>query len=130
MLLVTFIGILWALSSNAVFVVDGSSFTIPGYMVWCAILYAFIGSFLTWRVGQPLIALNTERYAREADLRFALVRVSESAESIALFGGERDERRQLERSEEHTSELQSLMRISYAVFGLKKKKKKNRTTTR
>src|SRR3546814_12928917 len=65
-------------------------------MVWCAILYAFIGSFLTWRVGQPLIALNTERYAREADLRFALVRVSEGAESIALFGGERDERRQLE----------------------------------
>src|SRR3546814_16213693 len=96
MLLVTFIGILWALSSNVVFVVDGSSFTIPGYMVWCAILYAFIGSFLTWRVGQPLIALNTERYAREADLRFALVRVSESAESIALFGGARDERRQLE----------------------------------
>src|SRR3546814_5579971 len=31
-----------------------------------------------------------------------------------------------ERSEEHTSELQSLMRISYAVFCLKKKKKKNR----
>src|SRR3546814_3733001 len=30
------------------------------------------------------------------------------------------------RSEEHTSELQSLMRISYAVFCLKKKKKKNR----
>src|SRR3546814_890141 len=92
MLLVTFIGILWALSSNVVFVVDGSSFTIPGYMVWCAILYAFIGSFLTWRVGQPLLALTNERYAREADLRFALVRVSESAESIALFGGERDER--------------------------------------
>src|SRR3546814_15101731 len=65
-------------------------------MVWCAILYALIGSLLTWRVGVPLIALNTERYAREADLRFALVRVSESAESVALFGGERDERRQLE----------------------------------
>src|SRR3546814_4465066 len=31
-----------------------------------------------------------------------------------------------ERSEEHTSELQSLMRISYAVFCLKKKNKKNR----
>jgi len=96
MLLVTFIGILWALSDNIVFVLDGSKFTIPGYMVWCAILYALIGSLLTWRVGLPLIALNTERYRREADLRFALVRVSESAESIALFGGERDERRQLE----------------------------------
>src|SRR3546814_4132304 len=34
----------------------------------------------------------------------------------------------LGRSEEHTSELQSLMRISYAVFCLKKKKKKQRTT--
>src|SRR3546814_3288322 len=33
------------------------------------------------------------------------------------------------RSEEHTSELQSLMRISYAVFCLKKKKKKNKITT-
>src|SRR3546814_2878001 len=32
------------------------------------------------------------------------------------------------RSEEHTSELQSLMRISYAVFCLKKKKKQNETT--
>src|SRR3546814_4395861 len=31
-----------------------------------------------------------------------------------------------ERSEEHTSELQSLMRISYAVFCLKKKKKRNK----
>lgn len=96
MLLVTFISILWVLSDNVVFVIDGSSFGIPGYMVWCAILYALIGSLLTWRVGFPLIALNAKRYAREADLRFALVRVSESAESIALFGGEPDERRQLE----------------------------------
>src|SRR3546814_5787231 len=35
-----------------------------------------------------------------------------------------------ERSEEHTSELQSLMRISYAVFCLKKKKKHNQTNTK
>lgn len=96
LLLVSFIGILWVLSSNVVFVVDGASFTIPGYMVWCAIVYALLGSLLTWRVGVPLIGLNAERYAREADLRFALVRVNESAEGIALFGGERDERRQLE----------------------------------
>ena len=96
MQLVAFIAILWTLSNDVVFNFSGSSFSIPGYMVWCAILYAFIGSLVTWRVGFPLIGLNSERYAREADLRFALVRVSESAESIALFGGERDERRQLE----------------------------------
>src|SRR3546814_9562801 len=35
----------------------------------------------------------------------------------------------LKRSEEHTSELQSLMRISYAVFCLKKKNKKNNQNT-
>src|SRR3546814_2532211 len=39
-----------------------------------------------------------------------------------------EERRDLRRSEEHTSELQSLMRISYAVFCLKKKKNKNHMT--
>jgi len=95
LLLVSFIAILWGLSSHVVFTIQGHHFAIPGFMVWCAILYALIGSLLTWRVGLPLIGLNAELYAREADLRFALVRVSESAESIALFGGEQDERRQL-----------------------------------
>jgi putative ATP-binding cassette transporter len=95
-LLVSFIGILWSLSRQLVFVVAGYHFSVPGYMVWCALAYAALGSFLTWRVGRPLVNLNAQLYAREAELRFALVRVSESAESIALFQGERDERRQLE----------------------------------
>ncbi|HZR59732.1 MAG TPA: SbmA/BacA-like family transporter, partial [Xanthobacteraceae bacterium] len=98
LLLVSFIGILWVLSDQLVFVVGGTRFTIPGYMVWCAVVYAGIGSLLTWRVGRPLIRLNADLYAKEAELRFALVRVSESAESIGLFGGERDERRQLDRN--------------------------------
>jgi len=95
LLLISFISILWALSAHLVFTVDGHSFTIPGYMVWCALIYALVGSLLTWRVGIPLIGLNAELYAREAELRFALVRVNESAESVALCGGEHDERRQL-----------------------------------
>jgi vitamin B12/bleomycin/antimicrobial peptide transport system ATP-binding/permease protein len=65
-------------------------------MVWVAIGYAALGSGLTWLVGRPLIRLNTERYAREAELRFALVRVNESAESVSLYGGEPDERRSLD----------------------------------
>jgi putative ATP-binding cassette transporter len=69
---------------------------IPGYMVWCALGYSLGGSWLAWRIGRPLIGLNTERYAREAELRFALVRVNESAEGIAMYGGEVDERRMLE----------------------------------
>ncbi|WP_291863420.1 ABC transporter ATP-binding protein/permease [Bradyrhizobium sp.] len=91
-----FVGVLWALSAQVTFQVAGHDIAIPGYMVWCALGYALIGSGLTWLVGRPLIALNGERYAREAEFRFALVRVNESGESIALHGGERDEQRHLE----------------------------------
>jgi vitamin B12/bleomycin/antimicrobial peptide transport system ATP-binding/permease protein len=96
LLLISFIGVLWVLSAQVVFVVGERSFSIPGYMVWCALAYALAGSWLAWRVGRPLIPLNATRYAREAELRFALVRVSECAEGIALHGGEADERRLLD----------------------------------
>ena len=69
----------------------------PGYMVWLALTYAGIASFVSWRIGRPLVALNAERYAREADLRFALVRVNEQTEAIALYGGESDEKDYLNR---------------------------------
>lgn len=93
LLLVSFIGVLWALSSQVVFTWGDKSFTIPGYMVWCALAYAITGSWLTWLVGHPLIKLNAERYAKEADLRFAIVRINETAETVALGRGEADERR-------------------------------------
>ena len=96
LLLVSFIGVLWALSSPVSFTLGGHEITIPGYMVWVAVGYAGIGSGLTWLVGRPMIRLNTLRYAREAELRFALVRVNESAESVALYNGEPDERRNLD----------------------------------
>ncbi len=94
--IVAFVGVLWTLSALVTFRVAGYEVAIPGYMVWCAVAYAFIGSGLTWLVGRPLIPLNVERYAREAEFRFALVRVNESGESIALHGGEMDEHRHLD----------------------------------
>jgi putative ATP-binding cassette transporter len=96
-LLGSFIAVLWGLSETVNFSVDGWRFTIPGYMVWCALIYAWVASFVSWRVGRPLIDLNAERYAREADLRFALVRVNERTEAIALYGGEKDEKDHLQR---------------------------------
>jgi len=95
-LLVSFIGVLWGLSSDIGFVILGRAIEIPGFMVWCAAGYALLGSFLTWRVGLPMIGLNDERHAREADFRFALVRVSERAESVALHNGEAGERAALD----------------------------------
>lgn len=91
-LLASFITVLWDLSTGVTFSIDGASFSLPGYMVWFALIYAGIASFLSWRVGRPLIALNAERYAREAELRFSLVRVNERTEAIALYGGEADEK--------------------------------------
>jgi putative ATP-binding cassette transporter len=64
-------------------------------MVWFALGYALTGTLIASKVGFPLIGLNADRYAREAELRLDLVRINESAESIAIYGGEADERRQI-----------------------------------
>src|SRR4029453_3235874 len=58
LLLLSFLGVLWALSGPLVVPFGGVTFTIPGYMVWCALLSAATGSWLTWRVGSPLVGLN------------------------------------------------------------------------
>ena len=97
LLLGSFITVLWTVSESVTFSVAGWTFALPGYMVWFALIYAGIASFVSWRVGRPLIGLNAERYQREADLRFGLVRVNERTEAIALYGGETDEKDYLNR---------------------------------
>src|SRR5262245_39287036 len=96
LLLASFIGVLWVLSSHMVLSLAGYTFTLPGYMVWCALLYAGTASFLSWRVGRPLVNLNADHYSREAEFRFTLVRVNEEIDGITLYGGEADERGRLE----------------------------------
>lgn len=90
-LLASFIGVLWAISSDFVFHLGGRTISIPGYMVWATILYALLGSVLSNVVGNLLPRLNAERYAREADLRAALVRANENLKPIALARGEANE---------------------------------------
>src|SRR6185503_117110 len=70
------------------FRVRGVDYAVPGFMLWAAIAYALVGSLLSYFVGRNLIGRNADRYAREADLRFALVRISEHVDSIALAAGE------------------------------------------
>ena len=55
------------------------SFEIPGYMVWCALMYAASGSWLTWLVGRRLVGLNARRCQRELEFRFALVQTGQQA---------------------------------------------------
>ena len=83
----SFVSILWALSGPArIF-----GISIPGYMVWVALIYSIAGTLLTQWVGYPLVRLNVARQRVEADFRFALVRLRENAEGVALYGGEADE---------------------------------------
>lgn len=92
--LVTFTIVLWGLSGSMIVPILGG-IEVPGFMVWVALVYAIVGSFLTWFIGRRLVRVNfmLERY--NADFRYRMTRIRENAESIALYGGERDERRRL-----------------------------------
>jgi putative ATP-binding cassette transporter len=94
-LLVTFVKVLWSLSNDFVFHLGGRHFAVPGYMVWAAIVYSGSASLLSYWVGRSLIDRNAQRYAREADLRYSLVRVNEHIDAIALSAGEADEERRI-----------------------------------
>jgi putative ATP-binding cassette transporter len=91
--LVAFVAILWGLSGTLTVPLGGFSIILPGYMVWAALLYAMAGTWLTDRIGRPLVRLNFDRQRCEADFRFGLVRFRENAEGVALYRGEEDELR-------------------------------------
>ena len=61
---------------------------IPAYLVWAALLYAGVGTWLTIKIGRPLVPLNFDQQRLEANFRFSLVRLRENAESVALYRGE------------------------------------------
>ena len=65
---------------------------IPAYLAWAALLYAGVGTWLTMKIGHPLVPLNFAQQRFEADFRYGLVRLRENAESVALYGGESPER--------------------------------------
>ncbi len=94
-LLISFIGVLWSLSAGFSVTINGSPFAVPGYMVWAVIIYAGSASLLSNLVGYRLVGLNTERYSKEAELRFSLMRASENLAAIALARGEKNERRRI-----------------------------------
>ncbi len=94
--LVSFVGILWGLSGAFSFTLGGSDYTIPGYMLWAAVIYCLVGSVLTHYIGRSQISLNFFQQKYEADFRHHMVRVREYSESIALDKGEGVEKTQLD----------------------------------
>lgn len=89
----SFVGILWGLSGPVELPLNGHQIVIPGYMVWAALLYAIVGTWLTHKIGRKLIGLSFNQQRYEADFRFGLVRFRENTEGVALYNGEPDELR-------------------------------------
>ena len=85
--LVSFVGILWLISGP----ITLFGVTVPGYMVWVALVYAIVGTALTHLIGKPLVRIGFDQQRYEADFRFSLVRLRENTEGVALYRGEAEE---------------------------------------
>lgn len=92
--LITFGIILYNLSSSVEFEAFDYKFMLPdGYLLYAGIIYALIGTALTFWIGKPLTLLNFRQQRFEADFRFSLIRLRENAESVAIYKGENEEKR-------------------------------------
>ena len=91
--LFSFLLILWSLSGPVTVPLGPlGEMTIPAYLVWLSLVYAAVGTFITLKIGRPLVPLNFNKQRFEADFRYSLVRLRENTESVAFYGGEARER--------------------------------------
>lgn len=92
--LFAFTMVLWAISADFPYSIGGFNLaSIPGYLVWAAALYSIIGTYFTHVTGRKLITLRFRQQHVEADFRFAMMRLRENAEEVALLKGEEPEKR-------------------------------------
>ena len=85
--IVCFIFVLWNLSEVLSFSAAGQEIHIYGYLVWTALAYSVLGTWITHKVGHRLVSLNYLQQKLEADFRFSMVRLRETAESVAFYNG-------------------------------------------
>ncbi len=86
--LASFITILWSLSGVLKFTLFNINISIYGYLVWAALIYAIVGTIITYKIGKKLAYIDFLQEQKEANLRFAMMRVRENSESIALYNGQ------------------------------------------
>lgn len=94
----TFIVVLWTIGGALELPVAGATITIPGFLVVTAVLYAVITSTVIAIIGRHFVQVSEVKNQVEAELRYTLTRVRENGESIALLGGEEEERSDLDKT--------------------------------
>lgn len=112
-----FIFVLYKLSGEFSFTLAGHTIAVPGYLVWAALFYSIIGTWLTHVVGKKLISLHFTQQKREADFRYAMVRLREMAESIAFYSGTESAEK-----EGHILRNRFAKVVSNSIFIIKKEK--------
>lgn len=95
---ITFIVVLWTIGGALVLPIGERVITIPGFLVVAAILYAAIASGSITVIGRRLVGISEDKNQAEAEYRYVLTRVRENGESIALLGGEEEERAGIDRT--------------------------------
>ncbi|MBB3542098.1 MULTISPECIES: ABC transporter ATP-binding protein/permease [unclassified Rhizobium] len=94
----TFIVVLWTIGGALRLPIAGSIVTIPGFLVVTAVLYAAITSSSMAVIGRHFVRVSEAKNQAEAEFRYTLTHVRENGESIALLGGEEEERSDLDKS--------------------------------
>lgn len=94
----TFIVVLWSIGGALTIPLFGSDVTIPGFLVVAAVIYAIITTTSIAFIGRNFVKVSESKNQIEAQFRYTLTRVRENGESIALLGGEEEERNDLDRT--------------------------------
>jgi vitamin B12/bleomycin/antimicrobial peptide transport system ATP-binding/permease protein len=94
----TFIVVLWTIGGALNVSLAGTTLTIPGFLVVAAVAYAALASTAMAVIGRRFVAISESRNQAEAEFRYVLTRLRENGESIALLGGEAEERDGIDKS--------------------------------
>lgn len=89
---ITFIGVLWFIGGDFTIPVGGTALRIPGFLVIAAVIYALLASGSMVLIARGFVVVSANKNEAEAEYRYALSRLRENGESIAMLGGEKEER--------------------------------------
>ena len=95
---VTFIGVLWFIGGTLAVPIGGRTLDVPGFLVIAAVVYALLASGAMTMIGRRFVTVSGRKNQAEAEYRYGLTRVREYGESIALLGGEGEERWSLDKA--------------------------------